>query len=180
MLKTNKPWCVVCNTTKHESSTCGKVIGYNTIVSQFISTIKHEPYCDKPFGTGEKYEKTFLKYAVNYLRKNGCYDEETNEYVFPDFKMKDNTKRLSHDTLMNYFIASLFQIRIKIRELREVANQCPICMESMRDKKAITTECGHKFCTKCYNTCIGKQLSQYTRATCPCCRRITVNTLALV
>jgi len=163
-----KPWCQVCNTTKHANSNCGKVLGYNAILFQYLSTIQCDPSCPIIASPGAKYDKHFLKYAIAYLRKNGYLDPVSNTRVFPDYEMKPKP---NYNTLISYFNASLFQIRIKLRELRLEANQCPICMETISEKATIT-ECGHKFCTICINKHTGKQLSTKSSANCPCCRSI--------
>lgn len=166
--KAKKPWCQVCNTTKHDNSNCGKVLGYNVILFQYLSTIQYDPSSTIIASPGAKYDKHFLKYAIAYLRKNGYQDTLTNTRVFPDYEMKPKP---NYNTLISYFYASLFQIRIKLRELRMEANQCPICMETISEKITIT-ECGHKFCTTCINKHTGKQLSTKSSANCPCCRSI--------
>ena len=173
-LKERRIWCEVCNTTKHSSNTCGKVLGYKMILFQFLKSIKCDPSSNTVVSPGTKYEKQFLKYAISYLRINGYLDIESNSRVFADFEMKKPLNKSPYDTLITYFNVSLFQIRIKIRELRYDSNQCPICMERMRTKTTVT-ECGHKFCTKCINTYTGKELSTKSSVNCPCCRSVILS-----
>jgi hypothetical protein len=169
-LKATKTWCEVCNTTRHDSKKCGKVIAYNMILFKYLKVIHFDPYSVTNTYNGERYEKQFLKYAVSYLRKNGCYDPESDTRVSVDFEM---VTKPNYNTLVAYFNLSLHQIRVKIRELRNESNKCPICLDTI-SKEATVTECGHKFCTECINMSAGKQLSSSNYANCPCCRRTTI------
>ena len=172
--KAIKPWCQVCNTTKHHGSNCGKVIGYNAILHEFLRAILQDPYCDRVYPTAVQYEKQFLKYAIKFLRTNGCFEAESRTRVYADFEIKELNKA-SYRLLVSYFNTSLFQVRIKIREIKEQSNKCPICMDSMQNKKVCTTACGHKFCSGCYHAVLAKELTNKSEAKCPMCRCVQVS-----
>ena len=98
-LKATKTWCEVCNTTRHDSKKCGKVIAYNMILFKYLKVIHFDPYSVTNTYNGERYEKQFLKYAVSYLRKNGCYDPESETRVSVDFEMVTKPKVSQGDVL---------------------------------------------------------------------------------
>ena len=60
----------------------------------------------------------------------------------------------------------------KVSKSQETSiEDCPICMESLRDRKVIRTPCKHVFCALCLKELIDEKESLKQDVTCPICRK---------
>ena len=60
-------------------------------------------------------------------------------------------------------------------EKQETDDVCPICLDSLSDKKLCTSPCGHTFCSDCFIRNITSDMSANKNASsCPCCRSLVI------
>ena len=97
---------------------------------------------------------------------------EKKGYRFPSSKHEDGAVEFPP-----YFPRTFYHNVPDILEHTEMdSDECPICYESLNEKGALKTKCGHRFCVDCLNTHLGagRNLDFSNRdhqSECPLCRQ---------
>ena len=157
----------------HKQSKCGQFVRDNTLAQLLIcqSASRYINITGVP--------KHILRMSVNKL--------ETGIIIGDKFVKPDNdwrSKPLSNFTKKQlisryYKLAKTYDEQAaKIDEEaaeKQEQDVCPICLDSLSDKKLCTSPCGHTFCSECFIRNITTDISSNKNASsCPCCRSVVI------
>ena len=157
----------------HKQSKCGQFIRDNAMASLLTQRVSR--MCNIA-----AIPKQILRMSVNKL--------ETGLYVGDIFIKPENdwrSKPLSNFTkkqlisryykLAKYYDEQTDKADNEAAEKQESEDVCPICLDSLSDKKLCTSLCGHTFCSDCFIRNITIDISSNKNASsCPCCRSIVI------
>jgi hypothetical protein len=186
--------CSICHAAKHKTGKCFQKNLYDRLVGnvrQFI--LDHvgldnqdQDWVIRSVCVVPKCEKNALKYIITkMLYVSSYYSPDINKSYTIDVTGENPTKPLGKHTKLQLehlyvrIVRRLIDIFVEVRldEKRymkkneeEEEQQCPICLESTKDKKTCTTTCGHSFCSPCFFTTMQSQIDQRGTSTCPLCR----------
>ena len=174
-VKISKMKCHHCG-GPHKQSKCGQFVRDNTMAQLLV----HQ--------NGSCYNmaaipKQILRMSVNIL-ETGVW--KYDELITPvnDWRSKplsSFTKKQLTDRYYKLTKSIDEQVKKINKELAEKQEQdvCPICLDSLSDKKLCTSPCGHTFCSDCFIRNITADISANKRASsCPCCRSLVVPLVA--
>ena len=188
--------CSLCHAAKHKTGKCFQKNLYDRLIGNLRQFIQDHvgldnqdqnwvirSVCEVP-----KCEKNALKYIVTYWLYERCFfSPASNKWYKIDASGEKPTKPLSKHTklqlerlyvrIMKRIIHIFVEIRYDEKKyMKEEEEQCPICLESTKDKKICTTTCGHSFCSPCFFTTMQSQIEQRGKSTCPLCRTTCLET----
>lgn len=171
--KISKMKCHHCG-GQHKQSKCGQFVRDNTMAQLLV------------YSSGSCYNiavvpKQILRMSVNKLEMGIIWHDEIvkpeNDWrskPLSSFTKKQLIDR--HYKLTKSIDKQIEQIVEKNRaEKQETDDVCPICLDSLSDKKLCTSPCGHTFCSDCFIRNITSDMSANKNASsCPCCRSIVI------
>ena len=109
----------------------------------------------------------FINYLCNYRARHHVPSEILQQY--PQWI------RLLHESTPNPYRYSLPKPKSKaVRSVEfntAIHDPCCICLETYTLGDAITTCCGHQFCSSCYDSMHQKALTTHSLLKCPLCRK---------
>lgn len=176
-VKNSKMKCYHCG-GQHKQSKCGQFIRDTTMAKLLV------------YQSGACYDigsipKQIIRISVSKL-ETGVYVGSTNQFVKPENECRGKplncfTKKQLTDRYYKLTKSIDEQVKKINKELAEKQEQdvCPICLDSLSDKKLCTSPCGHTFCSDCFIRNITADISANKRASsCPCCRSLVVPLVA--
>jgi hypothetical protein len=171
--KISKMKCYHCG-GQHKQSKCGQFARDSTMAQLLV------------YNSGSCYNiaavpKQILRISVNRLEMgifwHGEIVKPENDWrskPLSSFTKKQLIDR--HYKLTKSIDKQIEQIVEKNRaEKQETDDVCPICLDSLSDKKLCTSPCGHTFCSDCFIRNITSDMSANKNASsCPCCRSLVI------
>jgi len=173
--KISKMKCYHCG-GQHKQSKCGQFDRDNTIAQMLV-------YQKDVCYSIASISKQILRISVNKLEM-GIQTEFNGEIVKPenDWRSKPLSCFTKKQLIDRYYklTKSIDKQVKKIVENKCAEKQdsdavCPICLDSLSDKKLCTSPCGHTFCSDCFIRNITSDMSANKNASsCPCCRSLVI------
>ena len=178
-VKISKMKCHHCG-GPHKQSKCGQFIRDSTMAQLLTQRASRSIT-----GNIAAIPKHILRMSVNNLEL-GMYVSDT--YLKPTINTRSKplnsfTKKQLIDRY--YKLAKDYDEQVdkidKELAFQQEQDVCPICLDSLTDKKLCTSPCGHTFCSDCFIRNITADISANKRASsCPCCRSLVVPLVARV
>ena len=163
----------------HKQSKCGQFIRDDTMASLLTQRTSRDIT-----GNIAAIPKQILRMSVNKLEL-GIYIGNT--YLKPenDWRSKPLNSFTKKQLISRYYKLAKDYDKQTDKTDKEAAaaaaaeNQeqdvCPICLDSLSDKKLCTSPCGHTFCSDCFIRNITSDMSANKNASsCPCCRSLVI------
>lgn len=171
--KISKMKCYHCS-GQHKQSKCGQ-FGRDNTLAQLLVFQKDICY------NIETIPKQILRMSVNKLEMgvevNGQFVKPENDWRSKPLNCFTKKQLIArYDKLTKSIDKQVEKIAEKKRaEKQESEDVCPICLDSLSDKKLCTSPCGHTFCSDCFIRNITSDISANKNASsCPCCRSLVI------
>jgi len=159
---------------QHKQSKCGQFVRDNTMANLLV-------YSNGFLHNIAAVPKQILRMSVNKLEMGIIWH---GEVVKPENDWRSKplscfTKKQLIDRYYKLTKSIDKQIDKIEKEAAEKQEQeedvCPICLDSLSDKKLCTSPCGHTFCSDCFIRNITSDMSANKNASsCPCCRSLVI------
>ena len=134
----------------------------DTDVDKYLQTFQEKQEIHDFVNYGKYPERLKRNYVKHVHPKLDEYEYHVKEIQLHDYQLYTDT---------NNILQSLNNIELELkREIqRENKNECPICLEEIKEKNYVIPSCGHCLCIPCF--VINIKVNQQTGTRCGLCRQ---------
>jgi hypothetical protein len=146
--------------------------GNDNNVDMFLQTMKEKQEIDDYITNGKYPDRLKTTFVKKYFPKM----EET--VIYEPIKLQNNeTDNLNNNIDNIRQSLNALELEIKTEIQREITqpnnlNECPICMEEIKERNYVMPKCGHLVCVKCF--VINMKTNHNTGHLCSQCRQIVI------